>query len=91
MRNTMRNTLHVGHDNVVVASHVVAIVGAKSNAAKRELRGAEQSHMTVDATAGRKSRAILVMDSGHLVVSSESVDFLAKKLDLALGADDEQT
>ena len=84
----MQGTLHIGHDNSVLAPRVVAIVGAKSNAARRELRGAERENMVVDATAGRRSRAVLVMDSGHRVISSESPVFLSRKLDLTLGADD---
>jgi len=62
--------LHVGFDNVVAASRVVAIVGPSSAPVKRMVAEAAARNMVIDMTSGRKTKAVLVLDSGQIVLAA---------------------
>jgi hypothetical protein len=62
--------LNVGYGNVVVASRVIAIVSPQSAPMKRLRDWAEGEGKLIDATQGRRTRSILVTDSGHVVLSA---------------------
>lgn len=62
--------LHVGFGNMVVAERVIAIISPSSAPMKRMREEARSAGLLVDATQGRKTRSVLVMDSGHVVISA---------------------
>jgi regulator of extracellular matrix RemA (YlzA/DUF370 family) len=62
--------LNVGYGNVVVAHRVIAIVSPQSAPMKRLRDWAEGEGKLIDATQGRRTRSILVTDSGHVVLSA---------------------
>ncbi|MDR3255231.1 MAG: DUF370 domain-containing protein [Synergistaceae bacterium] len=62
--------VHIGFGNMVVADRVVAIISPSSAPIKRMREEAKNAGLLVDATQGRKTRAILVMDSKHVVISA---------------------
>jgi regulator of extracellular matrix RemA (YlzA/DUF370 family) len=64
------NLLHVGFGNMVVSERIVAIINPASAPIKRIKDEARTQGRLVDATEGRKTRAILVMDSNHVVLSA---------------------
>lgn len=72
--------INVGHGNVVVASHVVAIVALDSLPVKRLIESAKGSSKLVDATNGRRTRAVVVTTSDHLILSSLEPATLAQRL-----------
>jgi extracellular matrix regulatory protein A len=55
--------INVGFGNIVVASRIVAIVSPESAPIKRIIQDAKENKSVIDATYGRKTRAVLVMDS----------------------------
>ena len=57
--------INVGFGNIVVASRIVAIVSPESAPIKRIIQDAKENKSVIDATYGRKTRAVLVMDSGQ--------------------------
>ena len=62
--------VNIGFGNMVAAEKVVAIVSPESSPIKRIIQEARESQGTlIDATYGRRTRAVLVMDSGHIVLS----------------------
>ncbi len=66
----MTSLINIGFGNMVAAERVVAIVSPESAPIKRIIQDARDGHGTlVDATYGRRTRAVLVMDSGHIVLS----------------------
>ena len=71
--------IHVGHGNVVVADRVVAIVGLDSLPVKRLIENAKGSTKLVDATNGRRTRAVIVTESDHLILSSLEPATLAQR------------
>ena len=72
--------VNVGHGNVVVAEQIVAIVGLDSLPVKRLIESAKKSMKLVDATNGRRTRAVIVTESDHLILSSLEPATLAQRL-----------
>ena len=62
--------VNIGFGNMVSAQRVVAIVSPESAPVKRLGQEARERGMLIDASFGRKTRSVLVMDSGHVIWSS---------------------
>ena len=72
--------VNVGHGNVVIAAQIVAIVALDSLPVKRLIDNAKGSTKLVDATNGRRTRAVIVTESDHLILSSLEPATLAQRL-----------
>ncbi len=59
--------VNIGFGNAVNADRVIAVVSTDSAPAKRIIAQAKEKNMLIDATQGRKTQAILIMDSDHVV------------------------
>ena len=79
-RRSASHLVNVGHGNIVLAHHIVAIVGLDSLPVKRLIDGAKGSTKLVDATNGRRTRAVIVTESDHLILSSLEPSTLAQRL-----------
>ena len=66
----MNRLIHIGFGNIVNAGKIIAIVSPDSAPVKRLGQEARERGMLIDASFGRKTRAVLVMDSGHVIWSS---------------------
>jgi extracellular matrix regulatory protein A len=77
----MRELLNVGFGHTVISSRIVAIVSPKSAPIKRLKEEAKQARKLVDATSGRQTRAVVVMDSGHVVLSAVLPSTLLARLE----------
>lgn len=64
------NAINIGLGNFVSADRVVAIVSPESAPIKRMVQDAKDKGMAIDSTYGRRTRGVLIMDSGQLVLSS---------------------
>ena len=73
--------INVGFGNTVPAARIIAIVGNDSLPVKRSVGEAKEKHMLVDATQGRKTRAVIFTDSGHLVLSSLQPETIAGRFE----------
>ncbi len=62
--------VNIGYGNLVSASRVIAVVSPDSSPVKRMVQDARKSGILIDATLGRKTRGVLVMDSGHIILSA---------------------
>ena len=62
--------LNIGFGNMVSANRVIAIISPESAPIKRMVQDARDKSLLIDATYGRKTRAVLVMDSGQIVLSA---------------------
>ena len=69
-RQSATRLVNVGHGNIVLAHHIVAIVGLDSLPVKRLIESAKGSSKLVDATNGRRTRDVIVAESDHLILSS---------------------
>ncbi len=59
--------INIGFGNMVSATRVIAIVSPDSAPIKRIIQDVRDKGMLVDATYGRRTRAVVVMDSGHII------------------------
>ena len=73
--------LNVGFGNVVVANRVIAIVSPSSAPIKRLKDSAKREGKLVDATQGRRTRAIIVTDSDHIILSGVQAETMAQRLE----------
>lgn len=72
--------VNIGFGNMVAAERVIAVVSPDSAPIKRIVREAADEGMCVDATYGRKTRAVIVMDSDHVVLSALQPDTVSGRL-----------
>lgn len=72
--------LNIGFGNVVVADRIVAIVSPGSAPIKRLKEDAKEQGRLIDATYGRKTRAIVVTDSNHVVLSAINPETAAMRM-----------
>jgi regulator of extracellular matrix RemA (YlzA/DUF370 family) len=77
--------LNVGFGNAVVSSRVVAIVSPHSAPMRRLKDHAKDLGKLIDASQGRKTRAIIVTDSDHVILSGIQPDTLAQRLAAGAG------
>ena len=70
----------VGFGNVVAASRIIAIVAPDSAPAKRLVQEARERSRLIDASHGRRTRAVVVMDSMHIVLSALQPETLAGRV-----------
>lgn len=77
----MKPTLvNIGFGNAVLAERVVAVITPSSASGKRLRDEARDSSLLIDATHGRKTRAIIIMDSRHIVLSAMQPETIANRL-----------
>ena len=72
--------LNIGYGNMVSANRVMAIISPESAPIKRMVQDARDKGLLIDATYGRKTRAVLVMDSGQIVLSAIQPETVAHRL-----------
>ncbi len=73
--------INVGFGNMISANRAVAVVSPDSAPIKRLIREAEDRGMLVNATYGRRTRSVVVMDSKHIILSAIMPEKLATRLD----------
>lgn len=73
--------INIGFGNIVSANRIIAIVSPESAPIKRIVQEAKENGNAVDATYGRRTRAVLIMDSGHIILSAVQPETVAGRLD----------
>lgn len=71
--------IHIGFGNVVAAHRIVAIVSPDSAPIKRIIQEARENGSLIDATYGRRTRAVVITDSGHVVLSAVQPETVAHR------------
>lgn len=74
-----RSLLNIGFGNAVAAERVVAIVSPNSAPMKRLKDEARDENRLVDATQGRRTRSIIIMDSNHVVLSAIQTETISQR------------
>ncbi|MBU5677353.1 DUF370 domain-containing protein [Alkaliphilus sp. MSJ-5] len=72
--------INIGFGNIVSASRIVAIVSPESAPIKRVIQEARDRGMLIDATYGRRTRAVIVTDSDHIILSAVQPETVAHRL-----------
>ena len=80
--------VNIGFGNIVSADRIVAIVSPESAPIKRLVQDAKDNKTAVDATYGRRTRAVLIMDSGHVILSAVQQETVGGRIDKTMPEDD---
>jgi extracellular matrix regulatory protein A len=71
--------INIGFGNIVAASRVIAIVSPESAPIKRIISEAKERGHLVDATYGRRTRAVIITDSDHIILSAIQPETVANR------------
>lgn len=74
--------INIGFGNAVNGDRVVAVISTDSAPAKRIISQAKEKNMLIDATQGRKTQAILIMDSDHVVSTYLKAETILNRSDI---------
>ncbi len=72
--------INIGFGNMVASQRIVSIVSPESAPLKRIVQEAKDEKRAIDATFGRRTRAVLIMDSGHVILSAVQPETIAGRL-----------
>ena len=82
--------INIGFGNIVLANRIVAIVSPESAPIKRIIQEARDESRLVDATYGRRTRAVIITDSEHIILSSIQPETMANRIATKENNDSEQ-
>ena len=77
--------INIGYGNMVSAGRIVAIVSPESAPIKRMIQDARDGGSLIDATYGRRTRAVIIADSGHIILSAIQPETVSNRI---IGASD---
>ena len=82
--------INIGFGNMVAANRMVALVSPDSAPVKRLIQDAKDEGRTIDVTCGRRTRAVIITDSEHVILSAIQAETIANRLeDEAIGEEEE--
>ena len=73
--------INIGFGNTISSDKIVAIVSPDSAPIKRMVQEAKDNGTAIDATFGRKTRAVIIMNSDHIVLSAVQAETIASRID----------
>ena len=71
--------VNIGYGNMISAERIIAIVSPDAAPVKRIVQGAKDRGMLIDASCGRKTKAVIVTDSDHIVLSALQPETLSHR------------
>ena len=74
------NLLNIGFGNMVMGEKVVAIISPESAPIKRLMQEARERNTLIDATFGRKTRSVLIMDNSQVILSALQTETIAHRI-----------
>ncbi|MCI6580923.1 MAG: DUF370 domain-containing protein [Oscillospiraceae bacterium] len=82
--------INIGYGNMISSSRLVAVVSSESAPVRRIIQDARDKGVLIDATCGRRTRSVLVMDSGHVILSAVQPETLALRCSGEKGNDTDE-
>ena len=73
--------INIGFGNIVAANRIIAIVSPESAPIKRVIQEARDRGMLIDATYGRRTRAVVITDSDHIILSAVQPETVSQRVD----------
>ncbi|MBR7181541.1 MAG: DUF370 domain-containing protein [Clostridia bacterium] len=83
--------INIGFGNMVAVDRMVALVSPDSAPIKRLIQDAKDEGRTIDVTCGRRTRAVIITDSEHVILSAIQAETIANRLEDDSLADDDET
>lgn len=74
--------VNIGFGNMVSQERIISIISPESAPIKRMIQDAKDSKTAIDATYGRRTRSVIIMDSGHIVLSAVQPETIASRADI---------
>ncbi|MFC2071578.1 DUF370 domain-containing protein [Chloroflexota bacterium] len=72
--------VHIGFNNIIVVNRVVAIASPNSAPTKRTIQEGRNKGLLIDMTNGRRTKAVIITDSGHIVLAALTPETIAGRL-----------
>ncbi len=85
----MSRLIHIGFGNIVNTEKIIAVVSPDSAPIKRLVQNAKEKGTAIDATQGRKTKAVLVMENNQVVLSALLPETIANRAQAENGENDE--
>ncbi len=73
--------INIGFGNMVAVNRVIALVSPDSAPIKRLIQESKDEGRTIDVTCGRRTRAVIITDSDHVILSAIQAETIANRLD----------
>ena len=80
--------INIGYGNMVAVDRIVTLVSPDSAPIKRLIQDAKDDGRVIDVTCGRKTRAVIITDSEHVILSAIQTETIANRLDSSAQIDD---
>ena len=80
--------VNIGFGNIISANRIIAIVSPESAPIKRIVQETKESNMAIDATYGRRTRAVIIMDSGHVILSAVQPETVAGRFEKDISSEE---
>ena len=81
--------VNIGFGNVVAANRIISVISPESAPVKRIVKEAEEKGKLINATYGRRTRAVLITDSDHVILSASQPETISSRLLEEEGVQDE--
>lgn len=83
------NLISIGFGNMISASRVIAIISPDSAPVRRIIQESKDTGMLIDATCGRRTRAVIIADSDHVILSAIQPETIANRMSTKEVTEDE--
>ncbi len=74
--------INVGYGNMVAVDRIITLTSPESAPIKRMIQDAKESGRAIDVSCGRKTRAVIITDSDHIILSALQTETIASRLEL---------
>lgn len=82
--------INVGYGNLIAADRIITLTSPDSAPIKRMIQDAKESGRVIDVSCGRKTRAVIITDSDHIILSALLAETIANRLVEGGGADGDE-
>lgn len=78
--------INVGYGNMVAVDRIITLTSPESAPIKRMIQDAKESGRAIDVSCGRKTRAVIITDSDHIILSALQTETIASRLEVGEAA-----
>ncbi|TJX16161.1 DUF370 domain-containing protein [Tissierella creatinini] len=80
--------INIGFGNIVSANRIISIVGPESAPIKRMIQETKDKGLLIDATCGRRTRAVIITDSEHIILAAVQPETIANRINKTVEANE---
>ena len=72
--------INIGYGNIISANRIISVIVPGAAPIKRLIQEAKEKSLVIDATSGRKTRAVIIMDTGHIILTAVQPESVISRL-----------